>query len=255
LTDAPVLSVSGVSKRFGGVQALDDVSFDVRRGEIIGLLGANGAGKTTLVDILGGEQLADGGTVSLKGGALSGLPHIRARRGLARTFQHPKFSPELTILENVAVGLASDVLSSPWRTMRSIAASVFLGRDAYRLPAKAACESVALLDVDRPGIELSFGEVRLLEVARALIQRPDVLLLDEPFPGLEDDGVVLVIEAIKRAAASGVTVVLVDHNLSIVAKLVERVVLLVRGRVAFSGSAEECFASAIFHEEYVGGAA
>jgi len=255
VTDPRVLSVSGVSKRFGGVQALDNVSFDVGRGEIIGLLGANGAGKTTLVDILGGEQAADEGTVSLKGVPLSGLPHTRARRGLARTFQHPKFSPELSVLENVAVGLAANALSGGWATFKTIASSMLLGRDSYRPPARAACEMVALFDVDRPGAELTFGEVRLLEVARALIQRPDVLLLDEPFPGLEDDGVALVIEAIERAASSGVTVVLVDHNLSIVAKLVERVVLLVRGRVAFSGPAEDCFNSAIFHEEYVGGTA
>jgi branched-chain amino acid transport system ATP-binding protein len=252
---APVLAVAGISKRFGGVQALSDVSFGVGSGEIIGLLGANGAGKTTLVDILGGEQAADDGTVFLRGRPLKGLPHVRARLGLARTFQHPKFAPELTILENVAVGLAVEALSSRWRTLRTIASAVVRGHESYRSAAEAACASVGLYELDRPASVLSFGEIRLLEVARALIQRPDVLLLDEPFPGLEDDGVAMLVSAVQQAAARGLTVVLVDHNLSIVTELVERVVLLVRGRVAFSGSAEECFASATFHEEYVGGAA
>jgi branched-chain amino acid transport system ATP-binding protein len=251
----PVLSVDGISKHFGGVQALRDVSFSVGPGEIIGLLGANGAGKTTLVDILGGEQTADKGSVSLRGRPLKGLPHVRARLGLARTFQHPKFAPDLTILENVAVGLAVEALSSRWRTLRTIASSILIGHENYRAAAEAASESVGLYDIDRPASLLTFGEIRLLEVARALIQRPDVMLLDEPFPGLEDEGVAMVVSAVKQAVERGLTVVLVDHNLSIVTELVERVVLLVRGRVAFSGSAEECFASATFHEEYVGGTA
>lgn len=255
MNDVPVLAVDGISKHFGGVQALSDVSFSVGSGEIIGLLGANGAGKTTLVDILGGEQTADEGTILLRGRPLRGLPHVRAQLGLARTFQHPKFAPDLTILENVAVGLAVEALSSRWRTLRTIASSVLIGHDNYRGPAEAACESVGLYDIDRPASALTFGEIRLLEVARALIQRPDVLLLDEPFPGLEDDGVTMVVSAVKQAVERGLTVVLVDHNLSIVTELVESVVLLVRGRVASSGSAEQCFASTTFHEEYVGGAA
>jgi branched-chain amino acid transport system ATP-binding protein len=255
VSTTPVLAVAGISKRFGGVQALHDVSFSVGSGEIIGLLGANGAGKTTLVDILGGEQTEDEGTVLLRGRPLSGLPHVRARLGLARTFQHPKFAPDLTILENVAVGLSVEMLASPWRTIRTIASSVLMGRERYRAPAEAACASVGLDDIDRPASLLSFGEIRLLEVARALIQQPDLLILDEPFPGLEDDGVTMVVTAVRQAVEQGLTVVLVDHNLSIVTELVERVVLLVRGRVAFSGSADECFASATFHEEYVGGAA
>jgi branched-chain amino acid transport system ATP-binding protein len=252
---APALSVAGVSKRFGGVQALHDVSFDVGAGEIIGLLGANGAGKTTLVDILGGEQIADEGTVSLRGRQLRGLPHARARQGLARTFQHPKFAPDLTVLENVAVGLGVELLSSRWRTIRTIASAVITGRERHRAAAEAACAAVGLRDVDRPASVLTFGEIRLLEVARALIQHPEVLILDEPFPGLEDDGVAKLVSAVRQAVEQGLTVVLVDHNLSIVTELVERVVLLVRGNVAFSGSAEECFASATFHEEYVGGVA
>jgi branched-chain amino acid transport system ATP-binding protein len=246
------LAVVGVSKRFGGVEALTDVSLSVARGEILGLLGANGAGKTTLVDILGGEQSANAGDVLLDGDALSGPPHARARRGLARTFQHPKLAPDLTILENVAVGLAVKALATRRATLRTILSAVVTGHSRFRDPAIAACESVGLHDVDRPASLLSFGEIRLVEVARALIQQPGVLLLDEPFPGLEDDGVVMLAAAIRRAVEPGRSVVLVDHNLSIVAGLVDRVVLLVRGRVAFSGSVEECFASVTFQEEYVG---
>jgi branched-chain amino acid transport system ATP-binding protein len=101
--------------------------------------------------------------------------------------------------------------------------------------------------------QLSFGEIRLVEVARALVQDPKILLLDEPFPGLEDEGVAMLAAAIREMARMKHSVVLVDHNLSIVADVVDRVVLMVRGSVAFEGTAEACFASTIFQEEYVGG--
>jgi branched-chain amino acid transport system ATP-binding protein len=247
------LSVDSVSKSYGGVRALSDVSLSVRAGEIAGLLGANGAGKTTLLDIIGGEQDATAGRVLLNGAPLEGRPHRRARRGLARTFQHPQVAMELTVLENVSVGLAVRELGSQVRTLRSILRAALTGRPSFVSKARAACEAVGLDRTDRQAHQLAFGELRLLEVARALIQEPQVLLLDEPFPGLDDDGVELLSAAIRGVAERGSSVVLVDHNVSLVEGLVGSVTLLARGKVAFTGSVRDCLASEEFHREYIGG--
>jgi len=248
----PALEVRGVSKRYGGVQAVNNVSWDVAGGAILGLIGANGAGKTTLLDLIGGEQPADTGEILLYGSRLTGPPHRRARLGLARTFQHPRIALDMTVFENVAVGLAVQELASPWKAIGAPLRALFTGRTPPRALVASACEEVGLTGIDRPARLLSFGELRLLEVARALIQRPQVVLLDEPFPGLEDEGVHMLAQALRRVAAAGRAVVVVDHNVVIVEALVHRVILLARGEVVFSGSTQECVRSRPFREEYVG---
>lgn len=252
MTTQHALSVEHVTKRYAGVVALSDVSMSVARGEVVGLLGANGAGKSTLLDIIGGEQAADEGEVVLAGRRLSGPPHRRARLGLARTFQQPKVAMDLTVAENVAVGLAVRDLSNVWRTLRTMARAVVTGRTRGMEDVAAACDAVGLRDLDRPAQLLSFGELRLVEVARALVQDPGVMLLDEPFPGLEDEGAALLSSAIRGLATRGQSVVLVDHNVALVKDLVTRVVLLARGEVAFTGTVEECLVSAAFEDEYIG---
>jgi branched-chain amino acid transport system ATP-binding protein len=242
-----------VSKSYSGVHALVDVSLRLGRGEILGLLGANGAGKTTLLDIIGGEQEPDAGEVRLDGVTLTGPPHRRARLGLARTFQHPKVSMDLSVIENVAIGLAVRKLSTRRNTLMTMLRAVATGRADYRGAAAAACQAVSLSEVDRPASTLSFGELRLVEVARALVQESPVILLDEPFPGLEDDGVEALLAALRLVSASGRSVILVDHNVSLVADLVDRVVLLSGGEVAFEGSVADCLASEAFQDQYIGG--
>jgi branched-chain amino acid transport system ATP-binding protein len=253
MVDSTALDATNVGKSFAGLTALRGVTLSVGYGEVLGLLGANGAGKTTLLDIVGGEQSADVGAVRLSGEPLSGPPHVRARRGLSRTFQHPQVSAELTVAENVAVGLAGRHLTG-WRGVLTVAASCARGSAPWRSAANEACRAVGLDRLERPASALSFGELRLVEVARALVQRPRVLLLDEPFPGLEDDGVGRLITAIRSVAERGCAVILVDHNINLVAGLVDRVVLLARGEVAFEGAVADCMASTVFQEEYVGGA-
>src|SRR5437763_1871149 len=152
---APLLRVNNITKRYAGVVALEAVSVTVFENEVVGLLGANGAGKTTLLDVIGGEQSSDSGSVALAERALTGPPHARARQGLARTFQHPKVAPELTILENVAVGLAVRQLAS-LRGALAIARTVVTGRGEYQL-AVEACAAVGLDRIHRRAESLSFG--------------------------------------------------------------------------------------------------
>jgi len=246
------LEVVGIDKSYGGVHALNSVSFSVREGLIVGLVGANGAGKSTLLDIIGGEQSADAGEVRMLGQKLDGPPYRRAVAGLGRTFQHPAVSLEMTVYENVAVGLSVRELASRGRAFLQPLRALLTGAIPSRREVREACNRVGLHGIDRECEGLSFGELRLLEVARALIQRPKVMLLDEPFPGVEDESVALLVKALRDLAADGQTIVLVDHNISIVEELVDEVVLLARGAVQFVGSVAECVASDAFRHEYVG---
>lgn len=246
------LEVVGVDKRYGGVHALRSVSFSVREGVILGLIGANGAGKSTLLDIIGGEQPADAGDVVMFGQKLTGPVHRRAIAGLGRTFQHPAVSLEMTVYENVAVGLSVRELGSRGRAFAQPIRVLFTGAIPSRRDVGEVCEQVGLHGIDRECSLLSFGELRLLEVARALIQRPKVMLLDEPFPGVEDEGIALLVKVLRELADGGETIVLVDHNISIVEELVDEVVLLARGQVQFVGSVADCVASDAFRDEYVG---
>jgi branched-chain amino acid transport system ATP-binding protein len=248
------LQVSGIHKHFGGVQALRCVSFEVAAGEILGLIGANGAGKTTLLDIIGGEQTSDQGTILLHGTRLTGPPHRRSRAGLARTFQHPRINLDLTIFENVAVGLAVREMASTWKAIALPLRAMLTGQTPARHLVEQACGEVGLTEIDRPSRSLSFGEMRLLEVARAVIQKPAIILLDEPFPGLDDEGATMLVQALRRLAASGQAIVIVDHNVVIVEALVQRVVLLARGEVVFVGPTQACVRSQAFRQEYVGSA-
>ncbi len=250
--DSHALKIDGIYKRYGGVEALRGVSFEVHDGEILGLIGANGAGKTTLLDIVGGEQSADTGVITLRGAPLSGAPHKRARGGLARTFQHPRVNLDLTIFENVAVGLAVKQMATSWKAITLPLLAMTSGARPARDLVEAACAEVGLAKLDRPSRILSFGELRLVEIARAAIQEPSIILLDEPFPGLDDEGAKLLEDTLRQLAKSGRSIVLVDHNVAIVQNLVHRVVLLARGEVAFVGPTRDCIRSDAFRHEYVG---
>jgi branched-chain amino acid transport system ATP-binding protein len=247
-----LVHIDRVNKRYGGVEALSDVSFSVSPGELVGLIGANGAGKSTLLNIIGGESPSNSGEIRLDGKPLVGRPHERARRGLARTFQHPRVALDMTVFDNIAVGLAVKEMCTTWRAISLPLWSMLTGARPDPKPVIEACNQVGLDGILRPARNLSFGELRLLEVARALVQRPRVILLDEPFPGLEDDGLHRLTSILRSLSAKGQTIILVDHNVTIVQSLVERIVLLARGRVVFDGPVAECVTSRVFRDEYVG---
>ena len=222
---AIVLEVENVRVTYGGVTAVDDVSFVARRGEILGIIGPNGAGKTTLLDAISGFVPRATGSVVLNGSDLTGLrPHQRVRRGLGRTFQSIELYDDLTVEENVRVGTMGT-------GTRNAA-----GRDGLQ-------QIFAALDLanvrNRPVSELSQGQRQLVSVARALAGRPEVLLLDEPAAGLdshESAWLGMRLEAIREA---GTSIVMIDHDMGLVLKTCDRVVVLDRGRKIADGPPEE----------------
>jgi branched-chain amino acid transport system ATP-binding protein len=257
VTEGHLLEGRRLVKRYGGVVAVDGADIVLDAGEILGLVGPNGAGKTTLVDLVSGAQGADGGTLRLAGRPLGGTPSRRARAGLARTFQYPQLALDLTVRQNLALGRTARRAGSPL-AMVGLAVAGALGVGGLAAPADddTAVESVAadahLGDLDRRCRDLSLGEQRLVEVARALIQDPLVMLLDEPFAGADANGVAGVSEAIRAVAARGHGVILVDHNVDLVASLVDRIMLLDRGRVVFDGDPGACLRSEEMQQVYFG---
>ncbi|PPJ25731.1 ABC transporter [Nocardia nova] len=226
VSEEVLLSATGIGVRYGGVVALDDVTFDVRAGEIVGLIGPNGAGKTTCIDALSGFASASG-TVALGGRRIDGLePHKRSKLGLGRTFQGIELYDDLTVRENVAVG--------------TVAAAGRPGEgstppDIDALFGVLNLEAVA----DRSVSELSQGQRQLVSVARALAGRPRIVLLDEPAAGLDSTESQWLGARLKAVRDAGVTVLMVDHDMELVLDICDRIVVLDLGRVIAQGTPEE----------------
>src|SRR5512133_2315660 len=232
-----MLEVRDISCVFGGLIALDQVSFKAQAGEITGVIGPNGAGKTTLFNIVSGIYTRTAGTVCLKGCDVSGLaPEQLARRGLVRTFQNIELFAQMTVLENVMVGLHSKSacgflacsLKLPWQR-----------REERRIREKALelLDYVGILELaEQSAASLAFGQGRLLEIARALALEPALLLMDEPAAGLNSRETWQLGELIRRIRASGVTVVLVEHDMELVMDVCDRIVVLNLGRKLAEGT-------------------
>jgi branched-chain amino acid transport system ATP-binding protein len=234
---APMLDVSGITVRFGGHVALDDVRLTAAPGEVTGLIGPNGAGKTTLFNVITGLQAPQRGRVRLDGDDVTGLaPYRRARRGLARTFQRLELFGLLTVRENV-----------------ELAASV-----RGRRPGRSADEALALVGLTAMGEvradELPTGKARLVELARALATGPRVLLLDEPASGQDDAETEAFRDVLLTVAAEGLAVVLVEHDVHLVMRTCARVHVLDFGRVLAAGTAAEVQADQAVLDAYLGAA-
>lgn len=247
-----VLRGDGLRKAYGGLVAVDDVSFQLSRGEILGLVGPNGAGKTTLVDLITGIQRSDAGTLTLNGVRLSGPTATRARKGLSRTFQHPHLALELTVRENLLVGAAAERFPTWWRMTAGVITDGIRHRRHEHERVNRIAEELGVPGLDQPCANLSLGEQRLVEVARALTQDPQVMLLDEPFAGADADSVAGIIDAIRQVQARGHAVILVDHNVDLLTSLADRVMLLAQGRQMFEGAPQECLASPEMQRVYFG---
>lgn len=226
-----LLEVKGLSVRFGGLTAVEDLSFELRAGQIKGLIGPNGAGKTTLFNAIAGIVSPSGGQVLFDGMAINRMrPYRRAGLRIARSFQNLQIFQELTVLENVMIGCHPFL-----RTGFSAA----LLRTPAVVREEAAAERLALQQLKRVGLAdcaeasaaaLSFGEGKLLEIARALTAEPRLLLLDEPAAGLPQAEQLMMTNLIRRVNADGVTVLLIEHNMRMVMSLCDEVLVLNQGR-------------------------
>jgi|GEM_PF-41781 len=244
----------GLEKRYGGVVALTDVDFRLAAGEILGLVGPNGAGKTTLVDCISGIQTANAGTLTLRGVKLTGPASRRSKAGLARTFQYPQLALDLTVGENLLMGRAVK-RHGTWRGMiwEAFRGAFLPGPQGDGDAVLSIAKELQIKGLDRLAGDLTLGEQRLVEVGRALGEDPLVLLLDEPFAGSDPSGIAGIIEVIRTIQQRGHGIILVDHNVDLVSSLVDRIMLLDRGRVVFDGDPQECLTSAEMQEVYFGG--
>ena len=245
---APVLDARGVSVRFGGVEAVRDVSLQVRAGEVVGLIGPNGAGKSSLLGALGGQFSVAAGRVFLDGHDVTALPpYRRARLGLVRTFQHTSTFDGLTVFENL---LAAAMSAREARLRDS------LGGDQRRQAeaAEAVWERLREFDMepaaDSYGWELSGGQRRLVEIMRCLMEAPRVLLLDEPMVGVAPHLVRRISDDCARISASGVAIVIVEHALEVVEAVCDRVVVMASGQVVTEASYAEAMSSGAVQEAY-----
>jgi ABC-type branched-subunit amino acid transport system ATPase component len=249
----PSLDVRGVSKRFGGVQALQSVDFVALPGEIHGLIGPNGAGKSTLVGCIAGVLTIDGGEVWCRGERIDGWPvHRRAAAGIGRTFQKIRLAPALSVSENVAIGLAAH---PDFRALRAGLSLVALSSPRLAAPVEAALETAGIAHVRaEPVASLPYGQRHFVELARALVAEPSVLLLDEPATGLTEPERARVAALVRKCADSGRSILLVEHDLALVGRLCDRVTVLDSGRRIFTGSPAEAQADAAVVAAYLGSA-
>jgi len=226
-----LLEARNIGKRFGGLQALSDVSLTIRKGEVYGLIGPNGAGKTTFFNVLTGAYTPDGGEFVFNGSELPvGKPHKVVGRGIARTFQNIRLFRELTALENVMAGHHIRTKAGVWGVLTQNRFT----REEERLTTERAYELLKYVGIERfaevVSKNLSYGDQRRLEIARALATEPQLLALDEPAAGMnatETAQLKLLIEQIRR---DGITVMLIEHDVKLVMGLCDRVAVLDFGK-------------------------
>jgi branched-chain amino acid transport system ATP-binding protein len=243
----PVLAIEGLSKRFGALTVTDGVGLDVWPGEIHALIGPNGAGKTTLIQQICGRLAPDAGTIRFLGEDITRLPaHRRAQRGLARTFQIANLLPGFTALQNVATAVQRRRGSS-FRFFRAVGREADLTTASQALLVRTGLGTRGQV----PAAALSHGEKRQLELAMALALAPKLLVLDEPMAGTGHEETARLVDLL-RGLAGTVPMVLVEHDMSAVFALADRISVLVYGRVIATGTPEEIRASPEVRAAYLG---
>lgn len=247
------LEAVGLAKSFGGVCAASKVSFAVPHGSLTALIGPNGAGKTTIFNLVTNLYAPDAGEVRFYGASLAGLsPGEIAALGLVRTFQAARIFPGMTALENVLAGAHLHVNTHPWKQMLWTAGARREERGLTRR-AETLLDLVGLSAFrDAAATELPMGAQKLLEVIRALMARPRLVLLDEPAAGLNDAETAELAALLSAVRDSGTTVMVVEHNMSLVMGVADQVIVLDAGSIVASGTPREIQGNARVIEAYVG---
>ena len=235
-----LLKTIGLTKHFGGLAAVSTVDLSVDEGQIVGLIGPNGAGKTTLINLISGFLRPTSGSITFDGKDVTGKkPHLVARMGIGRTFQITPFFGEFTTLKNIVAAFYLSADTSLWRSILNT--STYRKREEYIL--KQAEESLLLVGLGNVRNELAknlpHGYQRVLDLATALAVKPKLLLLDEPLGGMSPGEINLALNAIDKVRAGGTTILLVEHNMAVVMKLCDRIIVINYGVKIAEGSPEE----------------
>jgi len=239
----PVLSLKQVSKNFGGVVAAKNVDLDFFGGEIVGLIGPNGAGKSTLVNLITGIYSVDSGTITFKGKDITRLPtYQRARMGIARTFQHPRLLDRCSLFDNIMLGV--DLARKTGRVLKQDIQS-----DMKALLRQCNMDGMALEGMIS---QLPYGQQKLIEIIRAILGEPDVLLLDEPAAGLNSSETRYIVSLMEIAVKQNISVLLIEHSMDLVMEVCDRLTVLNFGYQIANGSPSEIQENQAVIDAYLG---
>ena len=237
----PILEGQGLTKYFGGLAAVSNVDFHIDKGEIVGLIGPNGAGKTTLFDLISAALAPKSGVIRFKGENITGLkPHQICRQGLARTFQSVKVFPNMPVISNVALGVHFGTLERVTSTQAT--------EEVARLLEFVGLSEMAVV----PAKDLTLANQKLLEVARALATKPEVLLLDEIMAGLNSTETVQAIELVSKMRAQGITIFMIEHVMKAIMSVCDRIIVLHHGKKIAEGTPQEITTSETVVKVYLG---
>lgn len=250
-----MLQVQAISKHFMGIQALTNVSIELRTDEILGVIGPNGAGKTTLFNVLTGFFFPDAGLMTLGGNEITRLkPHRRVCLGMARTFQNLEIFRDMSVLENVLVGGHVRLKAGYWRSLLSTRGKRVEER-ALKEEAIGLLELLGIADkASHPAVSLSYGNQRRVEIARALISKPSIIFLDEPAAGMNPKETQELSGLITRLKSNlQLTVMIIEHDMNLIMDLCDRIVVMTEGRVLTSGTPNQIRSDQMVLDAYLGG--